>query len=370
MKAVLPTLIVACVAHCAPTTPSQTANAEASEKKLEMVAEFGDQQATGVAAAKNGRIFVNFPRWSDKVRYSVAEVVSGKVTPFPDEVRNTWEPASAADRFVCVQSVVVDSADHLWILDPASPMFQGVVPGAAKMVEVDLATNTVVRTIRFGADVAPVKSYLNDVRFDRERRFGYLTDSGLGAIVVVDLANGTQRRVLAEHASTKAEKDPVSVAGQTLVVANGDRPQVHSDGIALDPTGTWLYWHALTGRSLYRAKTADLRDASLTPQALGARVELVARTHPPDGMEMDASGQLFLTDIEDSAVVRLDPRAPSAPPQVVARGPQLDWPDSLAFSPDGNDLYITASQIEHAPRFNQGVDRRTEPYRLWRLPLK
>ena len=47
-----------------------------SEDRLKLVAQF-DHQVTGVAATADGRIFVNFPRWTDDAPISVAEVLPG-----------------------------------------------------------------------------------------------------------------------------------------------------------------------------------------------------------------------------------------------------------------------------------------------------
>ena len=57
---------------------------------------------TGVAVSKKGRIFVNYPRWSDDVTFSVGEInATGGAVPFPDEEWNTWDGSTAsADRFV------------------------------------------------------------------------------------------------------------------------------------------------------------------------------------------------------------------------------------------------------------------------------
>jgi len=43
----------------------------------------------GVAVSAQGRVFVNFPFWSDDHTISVAEVVDGKLRPFPDESGST-----------------------------------------------------------------------------------------------------------------------------------------------------------------------------------------------------------------------------------------------------------------------------------------
>jgi hypothetical protein len=32
-----------------------------------------------------------------------------------------------------------------------------------------------------------------------------------------------------------------------------------------------------------------------------------------------------------------------------------------------SELYVTASQIDNMPRFNNGKSKRTEPYKLWKV---
>ena len=89
--------------------------------KLEIVAE-SSRRWTGVAVSPEGRIFVNYPRWSDDVPISVAEIVDGESVPFPDGAWNAWEPGlDVTKRHVCVQSVTFDDQGVLWILDPGSP---------------------------------------------------------------------------------------------------------------------------------------------------------------------------------------------------------------------------------------------------------
>src|SRR3982751_4652529 len=52
--------------------------------ELQEVASFPDQQITGVGVSqKSGRIFVNFPFWSDDHSISVAEIVNGRRVHFP-----------------------------------------------------------------------------------------------------------------------------------------------------------------------------------------------------------------------------------------------------------------------------------------------
>src|SRR5689334_15149106 len=69
-----------------------------------------DFQITGVSVSKTGRMFVNFPHWSDHYFNAVVEVAKdGTAKPFPDETWNRWDSKpNAGKQFVCVQSVVVD----------------------------------------------------------------------------------------------------------------------------------------------------------------------------------------------------------------------------------------------------------------------
>ena len=327
------------------------------------------KQLAGVAISKTGRIFVNVPRWVDEPTPSVAEIASdGSLVPYPNAELNAWDGTpgpSAASHFVCVQSVVVDENDHLWILDPASPNFQAVVPGGPKLLRVNLATNEIERVYAFDDVAAPRPSYLNDVRHAHGHAF--MTDSGLGAIVVLNLATGNVRRLLEDHPSTKAEPDvDIVINGRSFrFSSNGATPQVHNDGIAIDPKLEFVYYKALTGRTLYRVPIAALLDESLSPEALGKRVDRVAVTEPTDGLEFDASGNLYMTAIEDNAIKVL---RPDGHYEVFAAAPEFLWPDTITISRDG-DLLFSASQFQRLPAFNENVDKRKPPYDVFRLKI-
>ncbi len=349
-------LLLLVLAACAPTArPLKSPAPEAPLASLEIVAE-SDRLWTGVAVARDGRIFVNYPRWFEDPLFSVGVLdKAGKARPYPDAEWNRWEPSlPPGQHFICVQTVHVDADGFLWILDPASPGFQGVVAGGAKLVQVDPKTDRVVRTILFDETVAPTRSYLNDVRIDTKTRTAYLTDSGEGALVVVDLESGTSRRLLADHPSTKSEGAVLTIGGKEWRTGRGAVPQIHADGLALDPSGESLYYQALSGRTLYRVPTAALRDAGLSAADLGTRVEKIGETGAADGILFGPDGKLYLSAVEEDAVKRFDPATRRV--ETVVRDPRIAWPDSFAFGPDGS-LYLNICQLHRMP----------EPGGPWRI---
>ena len=334
--------------------------------RLEEAAHF-EHQATGVAVSADGRIFVNFPRWTEDSPISVAEVGrDGGLKPYPDEAWNSWRNAdrparSSRHQFVCVQSVVADNRGNLWVLDPASPGLDKVIAGGPKLVRIELASNKVAQVIHFGEDVALQGSYLNDVRIHPDGGTAFITDSGArGAIVVVDLGAGRAFARLDGHPSTQAEKGvEVAVAGEKLKRPDGRPFQVAVDGIALSLDGRTLYWQALTGRTLYRIDTTAL--LSEDPEDAAKKIEKVGVTHVADGLLMGRDSRLYLTAPEDNAVkVWTGERS-----ETLISDARLSWPDSLAEGPDGS-IYVTASRIHEVPWFRAGAPN-VLPTHLFRL---
>ncbi len=316
------------------------------------------RQWTGIAVSKCGRTFVSYPRWSKGLPYSVAELdASGMPTPFPSKEWNTWTGIeNPKKRFVAVQSIFVDNDNHVWVLDTGNPEFKGVIPNAAKLVEIDLAGPKVLNTYIFPRTVAKSDSYLNDVRVDSKTRAAFITDSGNGALIVVYLATKRYRRILDDHPSTHSEKDvSITVAGNKWV-RDGKPPQVHADGIALDTKGGQLYFQALTGKTLYRVATDVLRDPTLDDAAIAEKLTTVAEVGPSDGLLFAPDGKLYLSSLEHNAIRTLSPEGKL---DVLIGDDELAWVDSFSIDPEGR-IYFTVSRI-HEGRTPSSV------YKIFRL---
>ena len=330
-----------------------------------------DNQPTGIAVSQEGRLFINFPRWNDTHTYSVVEILpDGTSIPYPNKEWNWWDAKTSLTskkHFVCVQSVYIDTENFLWILDPASPYFSGVIDEGAKLVKVNLATDKVVDIIYFDESIAPEDSYLNDIRVDTEDQFAYITDSGRGAIIVVNLTTHHARRILDSHHSTTANPDIKLVIEDTpFLDANGSVPQIHSDAIALDAENEYLYFQALTGNTLYRFNTDYLKDETIHKLELDMRVKRYAQNIVVDGIVMDHNNNIYLTALEQNAIIRFNNTLTIS--KILIQDDRISWPDSVCISPDGF-LYFTISQIHRMPQFNNGIDKRQPPYSVFKIDI-
>ncbi|WP_197413325.1 hypothetical protein [Pedobacter sp. Leaf176] len=152
---------------------------------LELVFADDTYQLTGVAKEPSGRLWVNYPRWSDIYRYAVVTAEGNTVKPYPNEAFNNWQPGQdGQNMWVCVQSVYVDNGGGLWILDPAAPMMKTIQGNGAKLVKMNKTTNLPERSYSF-MNIVPDTAYVNDVRVDVSKNFAYLSESKGGGIIVV-----------------------------------------------------------------------------------------------------------------------------------------------------------------------------------------
>jgi len=363
-----------------PKAPLRAQDLPADEPlgELEPVAYFNGAMPTGVTVSQQGRIFVNFPRWGDEVPFTVSEIRDGEAVAYPNEVINQNDAVDQASALVSVQSVVVDPADRLWILDTGSPMFKPTEYGGPKLVCVDLTTNQVVKKILFSQDVALPTTYLNDVRFDLRRGsegMAFITDSaqrGPNGIIVVDLASGESWRRLHDHPSTKAEELqtflPI-VEGRPFLEHQPDGSVkqgagMGSDGIAISSDGVRLYYCPLGSRKLYSVDTDTLTNRSLGDREVTATVtDEGDRGGASDGLESDAAGNIYSTNYEHNAILR---RHLDREWETVTHDPRLLWPDTLSLAADGY-LYVTANQLHRQARYHKGHDLRRKPYTLFRI---
>ncbi|MBB6144495.1 sugar lactone lactonase YvrE [Silvibacterium bohemicum] len=343
---------------------------------IEPVFRFFDAMPTGVTVAADGRIFLNFPRWGDGVPFTVGVIQDGKVVAYPDQHINTFDPAHPGETLGSVQSVVVDAANRLWILDTAAPKFTTPLVGAAKLIAVDLVTNKVVKSIVLPATTVLPTTYLNDVRFDLRKGKGgvaYITDSsanGPGGIIVVDLESGNSWRKLTGHRSTSPDLSFVPIVeGERLATREkGKAPvplSIASDGIALSSDGRTLYYCPLSSRHLYSVPTELLLDTADNSKTISEAVVDLGEKGASDGLESDDKGRVYAGDYEHNSIRQMQTNGEW---KTIVHNPRVLWPDTLSVASDGY-LYFTANQFPRQPQFHEGQDLREKPYILFRVKI-
>lgn len=303
------------------------------QNRMEEVVSFKGIQVTGIGICEKGRMFVNFPRWRDGVPFSVVEVLKdGSHRAYPNNEMNEWENGNeiSPDKFVCVQSVVAYQG-KLYVLDTKNPSMKQVLDVPTIYV-FDLPTDTLYRTYKL-ADSTKQSSYTNDLRVDDKAGKIYLTDSGAPGLIVLDIESGENYRVLDGHPFTTAEVNHINAGGK------GYDGTIHSDGIALDRKNDILYFHALTGYTLYGIPTSQLISRAIDEEKI-----FRMKTPAPDGMIMDEKGNLYMGDLEHNAVVYLTPDRKEI--HTLVEGGNISWPDSFAIYDD--ELYFTNSRIHEA----------------------
>ncbi|MDR6941535.1 L-dopachrome tautomerase-related protein [Mucilaginibacter pocheonensis] len=326
------------------------------------VASFGKSQPIGVAVAPaTNRLFVSFPH-RDPFVYALTEIVNGKPVPFPDKEWNKFIPEQDDTHFVNVQDLYADDKNCLWVLDPKPA---GNANSKFKLVKIDLNDNKVKQVYKFD-DIDKSKSALNDMCIDNSKQLAYLSDPGQHAIVVLDLKTGKSRVVLKDDKATVAQPGlKLHLDGKDVVDEQGNPFVSNVNGIALTKDNKYFYFRAINQTKLYRIETAYLADSTLTDADLSAKVELVAETGICHGMIADNKGNIYLSDSPDHAIQYV---TPDKQVHFLVKDERLIWPDSFGIGNDGY-LYLSSSQMNRLPKFNNGQDKVEYPFRVYKVKL-
>ncbi|MBI1814534.1 MAG: hypothetical protein HYR72_06120 [Deltaproteobacteria bacterium] len=325
---------------------------------LEVVANL-DYPPGNLAVSPSGRVFFTLhPDGHPPAK--VLELVDGKPVPYPNEAFQ--HPEKDKPYFETVLSLRIDRQNRLWTLDHAD-----YAQGQPRLLAFDLTTNQVVHQYDFPSDVAGFLSMLNDLQIDPAGEKIYIAEASpikqTPAIIVYDIAKRTSRRVLDGHPSVQAGDFIIQAPGRDMIIYGIYRLKIGIDSIALDRRGEWLYWGSVNGDRLYRMATTHLNDTSLSPVVLAARVQEYAHKTLSDGLTMDELDNIYLSDMEHSAILTL---APDGTLKTLLKDPRLRWPDGFSFGPDGW-LYVSCSSLQHVLFISTAHMRANAPYQIFRF---
>ncbi|MBB3104759.1 L-dopachrome tautomerase-related protein [Azomonas macrocytogenes] len=342
---------------------------------MEVIARFDGPGPSGIAVTPQGRIFIGFPRHAEDHRgATLAELVDGRLEPFPDTATSLPSARPAAEQLVSVHGMTTDSQGNLWMIDDGKrARIDGIPDGAAKVVGFDPQTRQTIASVVLKAPALLQDSHMNDLRVDLThgaKGTAYISDSSFGtspALVVVDIASGRQRRVLAEHVSTQPEAGFMAILDGKPMRYDPQHPTFPlggADAITLSADSKTLYFAPLSSRRLYSIPTDMISDFGADESKLAAAVVDLGEKGFADGMATDPQDRLYITDGEHDAILR---RWPDGHFDVVLRDPRLVWPDGI-YTTDRH-VYVTLGQWDRLPGFNAGQDLRQPPYLLIRAPI-
>jgi len=307
-----------------------------------------------VAVSENDRVFFTVHPEARPTGNKLLEFVDGAAVPYPGLRQQ-------AELFDTVLGVAIDRQGKLWTIDHGNHGTR-----SARLLAFDLGNGEVVHDHRLPAEIAPMGSFLQDLQVSADGRTVIIADASFWrkspAIIVYDVESATARRVLESHPSVSAEKYTIAHDGKEmrffggLVALRGG-----IDGIALGPE--WLYYAALSGSSLYRIRLSDLRDPELPPTQLARRVEEYSAKPLSDGLSTDVEGNVYVTDIEHSAIFRI---GEDREPRTLFRSSRIRWPDALSFGPDGW-LYVADSALQEVVLQPQEYIQAHGPYAVFRF---
>lgn len=330
-----------------------------SRDRLELVGSF-ELPVDHITVSRSGRFFVDQNVFDTNEKMKTAEIVNGKMVAFPAPEHQK--------NFVMIHGLYVDGRDRLWILDNGMYAIQR----SSRLFAFDINSGEKLEEYIFPSNIVGKGSLINDLIVDEKTQKIYITETSpiahTPALVVYDIASRTSRRLLEGHASVKAAKYSVYVGTEKFEVKLGGKIAVNTprpavDGLTLDATGDWLYYAPFNAGVLYRVPTWALNDGSIGKRALEALVETHADITMTDGIMMDEQGRIYLTDVEHSAIVRLNVDKKL---ETLFKDKDISWPAGFARAADGW-IYVNSTKTHRVVMRSPKQVREAGPFLVHRF---
>ncbi len=340
------------------------ASAAAGTPRKLTVAARSPWMANQVALTSGNVMFLGCPRYtpSEDTPALVRRDSAGQMHPFPGNAWNEWKPgADGRNAFVYLNSVHIFADDTVWVVDQGSlsadafgAQYASPQAGAQKIVQLSSDTGEILKIIRFDETILPAGAKMNDLRFHGAKM--YVSESGLGALIVHDLVTGETIRRLSGRPSVMAQKVSMTLALQPDGKEKPFTPP-NADLIEISQDGRWLFWAAPTG-PLYKIPTDYLNDPAMTDDELEKHVEKVSDIEFSNGCAMDTLENFYSCETKSGKITVI---APSGKTATLTFDPDFVRPDGAFISSD-RKLYVPRKPREPGGKADA-------PFAIYAVPL-
>lgn len=320
----------------------------------------------------SGRVFFTFhPAGRHPTKSDLPNVAVMKLsTPGTLEDFKPYPSAEAQAQWKTVLAVRV-CGNFLWLLDHAD--LGGNEKVRPSLFQIDLETNKIVYQRAFTKEEA--KGMLNDFVCSADGDSLFIADAGISsenyAIVRLDVSTNSVTRHLENHVST-LPVDLVPVIGGDTPLDMPWKVGVDSIGIRSSPaeTGTEeIVFSSIYAKHFWIIDTQYLKienDKDLAVdkvRVLG--VEGKQSKSVSDGIICGHDGRVYVTDFEHFAITKTDSSGIEA--KLLAQDMDLlRWPDGVALSSDGKEMFVASSAIHEIVAGNH---HQNAPFHLVRIDL-
>jgi len=333
---------------------------------LTLVAENSKFVWNGAVISPKGRLFASMPCWLGPTPGVVEVMEDGSFKPYPGGEWNQWDRnKDPLKSFVDVNSIFIDSNNHMWVNDAAAPDFGKAIEGAIKVIEIDLNTDKVVRTIVFDPEIVGSNTRLAHIRIYKD--YGILAESKSGSFIIINLKDNSYRRILTgnkEFMLCQPGEVPV-IEGRRMRHNDGRDMYIHNDLLEFRDDPDTLYFMTLFGSKLFKINANDLVNPNLSEAEILNKMEIAYdfKGYWVAGMCRDKEGNLYLTDAENNGTRKLDTKGNLS---TLVTNKEIIWPIAPSIDENGT-LYFPASQLNRFPLLNGGINTVSKPWKMFKI---
>lgn len=316
-----------------------------------------------IAVGLNGHIYFNYHPLIRPTRFvgaTVFEWENGNIKPFPSREMQS--------KFQGSFGLTVDKQNRLWLIEPATFDFRHT-----RIWAFDLKTKETVYFYEFPEGLA---QYAEDIRVTGDGKYILLPNPGIfrftsSKLLVFSVDDHSVRTAIDGDASVQPENWVMQTTeGKSYRLMYGLLNfAVGIDGIEISDDQQWLYIASMTHSHLYRVPLADVLNENLIPSEVALKIEDLGKKPMSDGITIDKSGNVIITDVEHGGLTSFDPDTKKV--TTLVRSKEIRWADGVAAGPDSS-LYFTDSSIpsyigEFALPPSQLLVLKNKPYYIYKL---